>query len=169
MRAVIVRPKDLSFTDPYPTNELGPASSPMSIPSARDTVPPPLPPPRHLADIADGQSNGHDIAWQWGSSPERSHWSSAVSGLSWYWEDIERGKDLMDDQGNFTRHRSSESTAKTPANLSRQASPSPRLDERYTSLSGISVGSNRSPVPYEYEVLGKSQYGFEPSIYSVGT
>jgi hypothetical protein len=40
------------------------ASGPMSIPNARDPVPPPLPPPKHLADIADGGCNGPlDLTW----------------------------------------------------------------------------------------------------------
>jgi hypothetical protein len=40
------------------------ASGPMSIPNARDPVPPPMPPPKHLADIADGGCNGPlDPTW----------------------------------------------------------------------------------------------------------
>lgn len=34
----------------------------MAIPRARDEIPPPLPPPRHIEDLRAGQDPG----WQWG-------------------------------------------------------------------------------------------------------
>jgi hypothetical protein len=37
----------------------------MAIPSARDPVPPPLPPPRHIEDLTAGHS---DPGWQWGNT-----------------------------------------------------------------------------------------------------
>ncbi|KAF9693656.1 hypothetical protein EKO04_008302 [Ascochyta lentis] len=37
----------------------------MAIPSARDEVPPPLPPPRHIEDLRAGHS---DPGWQWGNT-----------------------------------------------------------------------------------------------------
>ncbi|KZM25249.1 metal ion binding [Ascochyta rabiei] len=37
----------------------------MAIPSARDQVPPPLPPPRHIEDLRAGHS---DPGWQWGNT-----------------------------------------------------------------------------------------------------
>lgn len=36
----------------------------MAIPRARDAVPPPLPPPRHIEDLRTGQDPG----WQWGNT-----------------------------------------------------------------------------------------------------
>jgi hypothetical protein len=38
---------------------------PMAIPNAREAVPPPLPPPRHIEDLRAGQS---DPGWQWGNT-----------------------------------------------------------------------------------------------------
>ncbi|KAI9048701.1 hypothetical protein LZ554_007532 [Drepanopeziza brunnea f. sp. 'monogermtubi'] len=45
------------------------AASPreIPIPDAREAPPPPLPPPRYLADVADYGHNGQDIAWKWGN------------------------------------------------------------------------------------------------------
>lgn len=43
------------------------SSIPMPIPRATELPPPPLPPPRHLADMVDGGANGPDLAWQWGN------------------------------------------------------------------------------------------------------
>ena len=37
----------------------------MAIPSARNEVPPPLPPPRHIEELRAGQS---DPGWQWGNT-----------------------------------------------------------------------------------------------------
>ena len=37
----------------------------MAIPNAREAVPPPLPPPRHIEDLRAGQS---DPGWQWGNT-----------------------------------------------------------------------------------------------------
>jgi len=36
----------------------------MAIPRAREEVPPPLPPPRHIEDLRPGQDPG----WQWGNT-----------------------------------------------------------------------------------------------------
>ena len=36
----------------------------MAIPRAREEIPPPLPPPRHIEDIRAGQDPG----WQWGNT-----------------------------------------------------------------------------------------------------
>ncbi len=37
----------------------------MAIPNAREDVPPPLPPPRHIEELKAGQS---DPGWQWGNT-----------------------------------------------------------------------------------------------------
>ncbi|EMC97570.1 hypothetical protein BAUCODRAFT_122004 [Baudoinia panamericana UAMH 10762] len=48
---------------------LGSASAcPMGIPGAQEHVPPPLPPPSYIPDIA----SGHDPGWQWGNNPDDS-------------------------------------------------------------------------------------------------
>ncbi|KAH8821216.1 hypothetical protein F5884DRAFT_745545 [Xylogone sp. PMI_703] len=119
---------------------------PMSIPNARDPVPPPLPPPRHIADIAEGGHNGEDLAWKWGN-PD-SAWGSAASTAS-----IAPGSSL---HGSFTSKRpgsrdnhqddSRRSSASTIRSLSSQDTRDysyPRIDEGYSSLSGTSFGSNK--------------------------
>jgi hypothetical protein len=58
------------------------ASGPMSIPNTRDAVPPPLPPPRYLADIADDRNKGPDIAWQWDSSDGRSGYDKSLLSVA---------------------------------------------------------------------------------------
>ncbi|PQE26291.1 hypothetical protein CJF30_00001002 [Rutstroemia sp. NJR-2017a BBW] len=54
-------------------------SSAMPIPHAREAIPPPLPPPRHIADIAENGSNGTDIAWKWGNPHQELDWGRSVS------------------------------------------------------------------------------------------
>ena len=132
------------------------ASGPMSIPNARDPIPPPLPPPRHLADIADGGNNGPDIAWQWGNSHEGSGWGGSISsvapGSSLYGGSFASRKSVMDDRPEFTRRTSSTSTVKSITGLERQENPYPRIDEGYASLSGTSIGSNRSVLPLQVKL-----------------
>jgi hypothetical protein len=130
------------------------ASGPMSIPNSRDPVPPPLPPPRHLADIADGGNNGPDIAWQWGNSHSGGGWGESISsmssvapGSSLYGGGFAGKKSIMDDRPEYTRRTSSTSTVKSINGLERQENAYPRIDEGYASLSGTSIGSNRSVLP----------------------
>jgi hypothetical protein len=60
-----------------------PASVPLTIPHhLRGSVPPPLPPPRYLADIDAVGNNGPDITWQWGNSDEKnSDWGSSIASV----------------------------------------------------------------------------------------
>jgi hypothetical protein len=41
-----------------------PSAIPMAIPNARESPPPPLPPPRYINELNDGQ----DAGWQWANS-----------------------------------------------------------------------------------------------------
>ncbi|KAK4610238.1 hypothetical protein CLAFUW4_14036 [Fulvia fulva] len=56
---------------PYPIPSLGP----MAIPRAQEAVPPPLPPPNYIPDIAAG----HDPGWQWGNDPNGSDFGRPAS------------------------------------------------------------------------------------------
>ena len=135
-----------SRSSSYNSNSSAATSSiPMSIPNARDPVPPPLPPPRHLADIADGGSNGPDIAWQWGNSHEDHNWGRAPvqPGSSLYGSFASR-KSMMDDRPDFDRRGSSTSTIKSISGDDGRDTAYPRIDEGYASLSGTSIGSNKS-------------------------
>jgi hypothetical protein len=113
----------------------------MSIPNARDPVPPPLPPPRHLADIADG--NGPDIAWQWANSDWGQSMASVAPGSSLYGGSFARTMNMRDERPEFLRRGSSTSTIKSPGDADVQENAYPRIDEGYASLSGTSIGSNK--------------------------
>ncbi|EME38574.1 hypothetical protein DOTSEDRAFT_75929 [Dothistroma septosporum NZE10] len=54
-----------------PIQSLGP----MAIPRAQEAVPPPLPPPNYLPEIAAG----HDPGWQWGNDPNGSDFGRTAS------------------------------------------------------------------------------------------
>jgi hypothetical protein len=61
-----------SFPVPHRTpSYLSPsnASIPMAIPNARESAPPPLPPPRHITGLNSG---GHDLGSVWGSLHDQS-------------------------------------------------------------------------------------------------
>ncbi|KAH8772145.1 hypothetical protein BGZ57DRAFT_764297 [Hyaloscypha finlandica] len=118
-------------------------SIPMSIPHARDPVPPPLPPPKDLADIAGG-GNGPDIAWQWGNShSHESDWRRSVPsvppGSSLYGSFASR-KGALDERPDNSRRGSSTSTIKS---MNGRENTYPRIDEGYASLSGTSIGSSK--------------------------
>lgn len=130
-----------------PTSSNTSVPMPMSIPNARDPVPPPLPPPRHLADIADGGSNGRDIAWQWGNCQEDGEWGrhtpSVAPGSSLYGSFASR-KSITSDRPDYDRRSSSTSTVTSMLEADTRERTYPRLDEGYASLSGTSVASDKS-------------------------
>ncbi|KAK4496291.1 hypothetical protein PRZ48_012271 [Zasmidium cellare] len=47
----------------------------MAIPRAQDAVPPPLPPPNYIPEIA----HGHDPGWQWGNDPNGADFGRPAS------------------------------------------------------------------------------------------
>lgn len=141
------------------------SSIPMSIPHSRDPVPPPLPPPRHLADIEAGGHNGPDIAWQWGNPHEdNSDWGRSVAsvqpGSSLYGSFASR-KSIMDDQAENSRRGSSTSTIKSTSRTENRDNAYPRIDEGYASLSGTSIGSDRS----RYLESSIPRSGFQSSVH----
>lgn len=117
----------------------------MPIPNMRDPVPPPLPPPKHLADIATGGDNGLDIASQWDNSrvdTERGD-SSVTPGSSLHGSYTSR-KSIRDEQPESARRASSSSTVKSISGHRSRDTFFPRIDEGYSSLSGSSIDSYRS-------------------------
>ncbi|KAF2085917.1 hypothetical protein K490DRAFT_45577 [Saccharata proteae CBS 121410] len=62
---------------------------PMAIPNARDSEPPPLPPPRHISALSEGQDPG----WQWGNGPNGSSFGKNAFGS------IKPGSSLLGGQG----------------------------------------------------------------------
>lgn len=121
-------------------------SVPMPIPNARESVPPPLPPPRYLPDLAAGGSNG-DIAWKWGNSHAgNGDWGqptpSVTPGSSLHGS--ARKLNVMDERPELPRRGSSTSTIKSASGGNVRENTYPRIDEGYASLSGTSIGSNKS-------------------------
>lgn len=51
------------------------SAAPMAIPRAQDAVPPPLPPPNYIPEIAQG----HDPGWQWGNDPNGADFGRSAS------------------------------------------------------------------------------------------
>lgn len=133
------------YSKPATYNSTSPADipGPMSIPYAREPVPPPLPPPRHLSDIVDGGHNGLDIAWQWGNSHEDNGWGRSVAPGSSLYGSFANERSSKDGHRDSSRRTSSTSTIKSVLGPDPRESPYPRIDEGYASLSGTSVGSNR--------------------------
>ncbi|PVH84447.1 hypothetical protein DL98DRAFT_512348 [Cadophora sp. DSE1049] len=121
------------------------SSIPMSIPNAREFVPPPLPPPRHLADIADGGHNGPDIAWKWGNDhTDNRDWGKATASIP-QGSSLHGGtgsymgrRGMLDEQLDFQRRGSSISTVKSDSRDGLY-----QRDEGYESL-GASVWLNKS-------------------------
>ncbi|KAL3427693.1 hypothetical protein PVAG01_01202 [Phlyctema vagabunda] len=119
----------------------GISAIPMSIPNAREPVPPPLPPPRHIADFG-----GPDIAWKWGNSQEDGGWGKPVPvppGSSLYGSFAGRGNSISEERPD-NRRGSSTSTIKSISTVADMRDNYPRIDEGYASLSGTSIGSNKS-------------------------
>ncbi|PQE23893.1 C2H2 finger domain-containing protein [Rutstroemia sp. NJR-2017a WRK4] len=124
-------------------------SSAMPIPHAREAIPPPLPPPRHIADIAENGSNGTDIAWKWGNSHQELDWGRSVSsvapGSSLHGSFASRSS--FAERPEVARRGSSNATIKPSANGdSRDSITAFPKDEGYASLSGTSIGSNLSRI-----------------------
>ncbi|KAG4437580.1 hypothetical protein IFR05_006919 [Cadophora sp. M221] len=122
----------------------GLSSIPVSIPNARQCAPPPLPPPRHLPDIADGGNNGRDIAWKWGNEQTDRGWGKAAPSIP-QGSSLHGGSGsflsrtgVLDEQLDFQRRGSSVSTVKSDS----RDGPYQR-DEGYESL-GASMWSNKS-------------------------
>ena len=115
-------------------------SVPVPIPHMRDPVPPPLPPPKHIADIGGG-NNGPDIAWQWGNS-RHNEWdvSSVTPGSSLYGS----LHSLRSEPSENARRTSSMSTIKSLGGAESKETAFPKIDEGYSSLSSTSIDSYRS-------------------------
>ena len=70
---------------------------PMAIPNARESPPPPLPPPRYIGELSEGQDPG----WQWGNS---NNSSSAGFGRSSF-VSIKPGSSLLGGGGQLRRDK----------------------------------------------------------------
>ena len=98
----------------YGSSRSSTTSSPMSIPHARESPPPPLPPPRHITGLAAG----HDPGWQWGNTSGfgQNQLSEVKPGSSllgsWRKRPERASRDEDQNASDFARRDSSASTIK---------------------------------------------------------
>ena len=129
---------------------------PMAVPNAhRDAqyVPPPLPPPRHIDDLAAGSDPG----WRWGNlsnhggfgggncaaSPKFAASTRYPSSSHGSWDSRMEDEGFPDGSYRSRRDHSITNT-NLPPGLDRNYDFSRNIDEGYHSLSGSSYWSNRS-------------------------
>ncbi|KAG9242607.1 hypothetical protein BJ878DRAFT_160569 [Calycina marina] len=134
---------------------------PMSIPNVREPVPPPLPPPQHIPDIADSGHKGSDIAWQWGNSRQDSDWGKAVAPGSSLYGGFASKPGFKESRPESFSRTSSASTIKSVQRPVSRESHYPKLDEGYASFSGTSIDSNRS----RYHESSSVRSGFQSSVH----
>jgi hypothetical protein len=116
-------------------------SSAMSIPNAREPVPPPLPPPPRIPDF-NGGSPATDIAWQWGNSQEGG-WGKASTPIdpkSSLYGSFSARNSVADDRPGYDRRGSSASTIKSINGLEVRRETYPRIDEGFVTLSSGAFG-----------------------------
>ncbi|KAI4234748.1 MAG: hypothetical protein LQ349_003589 [Xanthoria aureola] len=125
------------------------SSGPMAVPNAHredQYVPPPLPPPRHMEDLAAGSDPG----WRWGNSSNHGGFGggkfdssiSSSSSLRGSW-DSRMEDEGFSDRPDPSRHNPSITSTNLPPSLDRKYDFSRHFDEGYHSLSGSSLSSNR--------------------------
>lgn len=81
--------------------------SPMSIPGAHDFVPPPLPPPTHIHELA----RGSDPGWQWGNDPSAPDFgkpTSVKAGSSLLGSSFAKGTRLQKEHDNVAHYHFNE-------------------------------------------------------------
>lgn len=134
------------------------SSGPMAVPNAHredQYVPPPLPPPRHMEDLAAGSDPG----WRWGNSSNHGGFGggkfdssiSSSSSLRGSW-DSRMEDEGFSDRPDPSRRNLSITSTNLPPSLDRKYDFSRHIDEGYHSFSGSSLSSNRS-VPLWLSVL----------------
>lgn len=121
---------------------------PMAVPNARAgerCVPPPLPPPRHIEELAAGSDPG----WKWGNTPYHGGFGgnsssslSSSSSLRGSW-DQRMGDEHILGRPEHSRRGSSGTTIKSPPGVDRKYDFSRNIDEGYHSLSGSSISNYR--------------------------
>lgn len=127
------------------TSSLATSATAMSIPNAREAPPPPLPPPRQLADIIDGGYNGQDIAWKWGNLPDgEGYWGKSTPAVAP--DSSLRGgsflkRSLAEERPEPARKTSSTATIKTLDQI-KSSDQKEQRDEGYASL-GTSTWSHK--------------------------
>ncbi|KAI4258211.1 MAG: hypothetical protein L6R42_005230 [Xanthoria sp. 1 TBL-2021] len=121
----------------------------MAVPNAHreeQYVPPPLPPPRHIEELAAGSDPG----WRWGNSSNHGGFGggkfassiSSSSSLRGSW-DSRMEDEGFPDRPDPSKHNPSITSTNLPPALDRKYDFSRHIDEGYHSLSGSSLSSNR--------------------------
>ncbi|KAF7946653.1 hypothetical protein EAE96_009645 [Botrytis aclada] len=140
----------------HSSNSSRAAAGPMSIPNARESPPPPLPPPKYIPDT----DNGGDLGWQWANQNRDMDWgrnvSSVPAGSSLYGSYSRNS--ISDERPDIGRRGSSNATitAHPSKDASNLAIALPK-DEGYSSLSAsnASIGSTQS----------RTSIGFQSSVH----
>ncbi len=120
---------------------------PMSIPNSKDKPPPPLPPPRHIAELEAGD----DLGWRWGNTIGggfgKSDLPTIKPGSSLYGSQDRRTQDFGNG-ADCNRRRSSASTIKLSPDVDTRWEGFRHKDEGYHSLSGSGIANLQSVVSF---------------------
>ena len=113
---------------------------PMAIPRSRpELAPPPLPPPKFIDDITEG----NDPGWAWGNDPSGAF--GKAKGLSmagsnfpksWGNSGEEKRQARQPDRSEYRRRESSTATIRSPTSAERPNDFARQQDEGYYSMSG---------------------------------
>ncbi|KAI9815031.1 MAG: hypothetical protein M1827_002874 [Pycnora praestabilis] len=161
------RYRSTSRSSSYNSTSQSIVSGPMSIPNAKEYVPPPLPPPRHIPEL----KNGSDMGWQWGNENNGSFGKSVGSvkpGSSLYRGFSRPSNDDGEQESEGGRRESSASTITSPPETDLRQEGLRHPDEGYASLSGSSLANLKlqGERPLEYENRKTAVQAYDKNVLS---
>ncbi|KAH8685548.1 hypothetical protein BGZ60DRAFT_522839 [Tricladium varicosporioides] len=138
------------------------SARPIHIMNSRDPIPPPLPPPKRIADIEPG---GHDLAWRFGNPnddpSQLGRSTTSVAPSSSLYGSFAK-KSLMHDRPEFPRGASANSIHKSFRGYTREHDY--QKDEGYHSISTMS-GPSFGQYEQNYQESPSSRSGFQSSVH----
>ncbi|KAI9680538.1 MAG: hypothetical protein M1817_003978 [Caeruleum heppii] len=114
----------------------------MSIPNAREHVPPPLPPPRHIEALQEGGDGRVDLGWRWGNGDDVGFGGKSVSPASSLVGST-AGLGYNGRRPSCARAGSSGATVTSPSRQDTREETIRHPDEGYASLSGSSLSNHK--------------------------